>query len=75
MADLKKENPKLEPDPSSNTAKPPEKWVSGSEPMTGAQASYLTTLCEEAKRAPPAGPLSKAEASKHIDELRAELGL
>lgn len=74
MTDLRKENPKLEPDPSSNTEKPPEEWVSGSEPMTGAQASYLTTLCEEAHRAPPAGNLTKAEASKLIDTLKAQLG-
>jgi hypothetical protein len=73
VTDLRKENPKLDPAPGSNTAKPPEEWVSGSEPMTGAQASYLTTLCEEAKRKPPAGDLTKAEASKLIDELKAEL--
>jgi hypothetical protein len=54
--------------------KPPEEWVSGSDPMTGAQASYLTTLCEEAKRAPPGGDPTKAEASKLIDDLKAELG-
>jgi hypothetical protein len=74
VADLRKDNPKLDPDPGSNTKKPPEEWVSGAEPMTGAQASYLTTLCEEAKRAPPAGNLTKAEASKLIDELKAQLG-
>jgi hypothetical protein len=74
MTDLSKENPKLEPAPDSNTVKPPEDWVSGDEPMTGAQASYLTTLCEEAKREPPAGDLTKAEASKLIDELKSKLG-
>ena len=74
MTDLTKDNPKLNPDPGSNIEKPPEEWVSGSEPMTGAQASYLTTLCEEAKRAPPPGNLTKAEASKLIDKLKAELG-
>jgi hypothetical protein len=74
VTDLRKENPKLEPDPGSNTEKPPEEWVSGAEPMTGAQASYLTTLCEEAKRPPPAGDLTKAHASKLIDELKTELG-
>jgi hypothetical protein len=74
VADLRKENPKLEPDPSSNTETPPEEWVSGSEPMTGAQASYLTTLCEEAHRAPRAGNLTKAEASKLIGDLKARLG-
>jgi DUF3072 family protein len=51
MADVTK-NPKLDPHPGSNTEKPPE-WVSGDEPMTGAQASYLTTLGEEAKVDPP----------------------
>ena len=47
-------NPKLDPQPGSNMEKPPEEWVSGDEPMTGAQASYLTTLCEEVKVEPPA---------------------
>ena len=42
--------------------------------MTGAQASYLATLCEEAKIERPAGNLSKAEASKLIDELKERLG-
>lgn len=67
------ENPKLEPNPGSNTQKDPDDWVSGDEPMTGAQASYLTTLCEEAKVTPPTG-LTKAEASKKIDEIKAQLG-
>lgn len=67
-------NPKLDDHPGSNTEKDPENWVSGSDPMTGAQASYLTTLCEEAKIEPPTGNLSKAEASKMIDELKARLG-
>ena len=40
-------NPKLEK-PQSNLIKDPEEWVSGDEPMTGAQASYLKTLSEEA---------------------------
>jgi hypothetical protein len=44
--------------------------------MTGAQASYLKTLCEEAGD-PDAFEenLTKAEASKRIDELKKELGL
>src|SRR4051812_25409731 len=46
-------NPTLDPKPGSNTEKDPDDWVSGHEPMTGAQASYLTTLCEEAKVNPP----------------------
>jgi hypothetical protein len=68
------ENPKLDPHPGSNTEKDPEDWVSGGEPMTGAQTSYLRTLCEEAKVEPPAPGLTKAEASKMIDELKARLG-
>ncbi len=32
----------------SNAEKDPDDWVTGDEPMTGAQASYLKTLCEEA---------------------------
>lgn len=68
------DNPKLEDHPGSNTQKDPDNWVSGDDPMTGAQASYLTTLCEEAKIDPPSADLSKAEASKRIDDLKAQLG-
>jgi len=39
------ENPKT--DPSDNAEKDPDDWVSGDEPMTGAQASYLKTLSEQ----------------------------
>jgi len=67
-------NPKLDEQPGSNTEKDPDDWVSGDDPMTGAQASYLTTLCEEAGEEPPQEGLSKAEASKRIDELKAKLG-
>ena len=42
------QNPKLHPNPPTNTAKAPDEWVSGDDPMTGAQASYLKTLGEEA---------------------------
>lgn len=68
------ENPKLEENPGSNTVKDPDDWVTGDEPMTGAQASYLTTLCEEAKVEAPEKKLTKAEASKMIDELKSKLG-
>ncbi|SEP24103.1 Protein of unknown function [Rhodospirillales bacterium URHD0017] len=70
---MAEKNPKLDPQPGSNTEKPPEQWVSGDEPMTGAQASYLTTLCEEAKVKPPESALTKAHASKMIEELKARL--
>ena len=67
-------NPKLDSNPPSNTQKDPDDWVSGDEPMTGAQGSYLTTLSEEAQLPAPEEGLTKAEASKRIDELKARLG-
>ena len=68
-------NPKVDPDTNSNRIKEPDDWVTGGEPMTGAQASYLKTLSEEA-RAPEAydPELDKAEASKRIDRLKDETG-
>jgi hypothetical protein len=69
------DNPKIHPDPHSNTEKNPDDWVTGEEPMTGAQASYLRTLSEQAKVEPPSGEISKAEASKMIDELKEKVGL
>jgi hypothetical protein len=55
----------------SNLEKDPDDWVTGDEPMTGAQASYLKTLCEEAGEEFESG-LTKADASKRIDALRAK---
>jgi hypothetical protein len=69
------DNPKLEDHPGSNTEKDPANWVSGGDPMTGAQASYLTTLSEEAHVDAPEPDLTKAEASKRIDELKTKLDL
>jgi hypothetical protein len=70
------DNPKTDPAPDDNTVKDPADWTTGDDPMTGAQASYLKTLSEQA-HAPEAfaEDLSKAEASRRIDELRARLGL
>lgn len=67
-------NPKLDEHPESNAEKNPKDWVSGDEPMTGAQASYLTTLTEEAGDQAPSNELTKAEASQHIDKLKEKLG-
>jgi hypothetical protein len=68
-------NPKLDQDPPSNTVKAPEDWVSGEEPMTGAQASYLKTLSEEAHEDGAFDEsLTKAEASRRIDALKEKLG-
>jgi hypothetical protein len=57
----------------SNMEKDPKDWVTGDEPMTGAQRSYLKTLCEEAKEEFD-DQLTKAEASRRIDELQARTG-
>ena len=56
-------------DAPSNAEKNPDDWTTGDEPMTGAQASYLQTLCEETDQAFDPS-LSKADASKLIDELQ-----
>ena len=68
-------NPKADPDPTSNQIKDPDDWVTGHEPMTGAQASYLKTLSEQAHEPEAFDPgLEKAEASKRIDELEQDTG-
>lgn len=53
----------------SNLEKDPDNWVSGDEPMTEAQKSYLDTLAKEAGEELPAD-LTKAQASEHIDRLQ-----
>jgi hypothetical protein len=55
--------------PGSNTIKNPDEWTTGDEPMTGAQASYLKTLSDEAGEEFDE-KMSKAQASKRIDELQ-----
>jgi Protein of unknown function (DUF3072) len=57
----------------SNMIKDPEDWVTGDEEMTGAQRSYLQTLCEEAGEDFDPN-LTKAEASQRIDELQQQTG-
>jgi hypothetical protein len=57
----------------SNTIKDPDEWTTGEEPMTGAQESYLHTLGTEAGEEVEED-LTKAEASKRIDELRDKTG-
>jgi uncharacterized damage-inducible protein DinB len=64
-------NPKA--DAPSNAAKPVEEWTTGDEPMTGPQASYLQTLCQEAgEEFDPR--LTKAQASERIDALQQKTG-
>lgn len=57
----------------SNTVKDPDEWTTGDEPMTGAQHSYLKTLSDEAGEEFDE-TLSKADASKRIDELQHKTG-
>ncbi|MGK6324083.1 DUF3072 domain-containing protein [Sphingomonas sp. DT-51] len=68
---MSEDNPKSHP--FSNAEKDPDDWTTGDEPMTGAQASYLKTLSEEAGEAFDDG-LSKADASKRIDSLQEQTG-
>jgi len=69
-------NPKRDPAPGQNTEKDPSDWVTGDEPMTGAQASYLKTLSEQANE-PDAfsAELTKAAASERIDTLKEKIRL
>ena len=60
-------------DDNSNTIKDPADWVTGDEPATGAQESYLNTLAAEANEKVP-DELSKADASRKIDELQEKTG-
>lgn len=73
------ENPKTASEggaDASNRIKDPKDWTTGDEPMTGAQASYLKTLSEQAHEPEAFDPdLDKAEASTRIDALRKETGL
>jgi hypothetical protein len=62
-----------QPRQAAGTAKDPEEWVTGDEPMTGAQRSYLDTLAREAgEQLSP--DLTKAEASEQIDRLQEKTG-
>ncbi len=56
-----------------NAEKDPKDWVSGGEPMTGAQMSYLKTLSDEAGE-PFDETLTKGAASARIDALKTQLG-
>ena len=60
--------------PDGSAAKDPDDWTTGDEPMTGPQASYLQTLAQEAGEQPPPEDLTKADASKRIDELQERTG-
>ena len=53
--------------------KDPSDWVTGDEPATGAQKSYLQTLARDAGEEVPED-LTKADASRAIDHLQEETG-
>lgn len=57
----------------SNMIKDPDDWKTGDEEMTGAQRSYLQTLADEAGEEVDMN-LTKAEASKRIEELQQKTG-
>ena len=59
--------------PRPNPEKDPDDWTTGDEPMTGPQASYLETLCREAGEEFDPN-LTKADASRRIDELQERTG-
>ena len=58
---MSESDPTLEKDPSD--------WVTGDEPATGAQKSYLETLARGTDET-VADELTKAEASEKIDQLK-----
>lgn len=57
----------------SNVVKDPDTWTTGDEEMTGAQKSYLKTLSDQAGEEFD-DTLTKADASKKIDELQQKTG-
>jgi hypothetical protein len=64
--------PKTANDPSAE--KDPDTWVTGDEPATGPQKSYVETLAQQAHEDVDVDRLTKAEASKTIDHLQEETG-
>ena len=70
---MTRKNRAAEPQQDGNRIKNPDDWTTGDEPMTGAQESYLQTLATEAgEEVEP--ELTKAEASKRIDDLQDKTG-
>jgi hypothetical protein len=64
---------RIQPDTDRSKIKEPEEWVTGEEPMTGAQESYVHTLAREAGEE-VSDSLTKAEASEKIEELQEKTG-
>ncbi|MDX1889658.1 DUF3072 domain-containing protein [Mycolicibacterium sp. 050158] len=59
--------------PNETAEKDTSQWVTGDEPMTGPQRSYLHTLAQEANQQIP-DEMTKAEASDLIDQLQQQTG-
>ncbi|MFL5613926.1 MAG: DUF3072 domain-containing protein [Gemmatimonadaceae bacterium] len=72
-ANVAKKNRDLNEQQNTSAQKDPDQWVTGDESITGPQASYLHTLAQEAGE-PVDDSLTKAEASKKIDELQEKTG-
>ena len=60
--------------PAKNAEKDPADWVTGDEPATGPQESYLTTLPQQAGTEDETEGLTKAEASQQIEQLKEQTG-
>jgi hypothetical protein len=63
----------VQPEVQPSAERPTDQWVTGDEPMTGPQQSYLHTLAQEAGTEVP-DELTKAQASDEIERLQAETG-
>ena len=61
---------KNETQPAASPEKDPADWVTGDEPATGAQKSYLETLSRQSDEEIDPDQLTKAEASQKIDDLK-----
>lgn len=64
----------MDDESTSSPEKDPDEWTTGEEPMTGPQRSYLHTLAQQAGEQSPPDDLTKADASKAIDELQDRAG-
>ena len=71
--DAQNANAPVDANGNTNAIKDPDEWATGAEPMTGAQKSYLETLSQEAGEELDES-LSKADASKRIEELQGKTG-
>lgn len=54
--------------------KDPSDWVTGDEPVTGPQQSYLSTLAQQAGEQVDTTGITKAEASQKIEDLKEQTG-